>query len=85
MNKRMKIEPYSHTAKCLSLCVLSNMLTAFYFLKSLLNDIFHVTDTDIFASFIREMIYKRRILCHPTYQKKGFMLLRKIVVVVSLH
>ena len=25
MNKRMKFEPYSHTPKCLSLCVLSNM------------------------------------------------------------
>ena len=42
-------------------------------------------DTDIFASFIREMIYKRRILSHQTCQKKCFMLLRKILVVVSLH
>ena len=25
MNKRMKFEPYSHTTKCLSMCVLSNM------------------------------------------------------------
>ena len=29
------------------------------FLKFLLNDTFYLTDIDIFASFIREMIYKR--------------------------
>ena len=37
------------------------MLTAIYFLNFLLNDIFDLTDTDIFGSFIREMIYKRHI------------------------
>ena len=81
----MKFEHYSHTTKFLSLCVLSNMYTAFYFFKCLLNDIFYLTDTDIFASFIRKMIYKRRILSHQTYQKLCFMLLRKIIVVVLLH
>ena len=40
---------------------LLNMQTAFYFLKFLLNDIFFLTETDIFASFIRGMIYKRHI------------------------
>ena len=53
------------------------MKTTIYFLKCLLNDIFHVTDTDIFASFIREMIYKRHILCHQTCQKKGFSALQE--------
>ena len=61
------------------------MYTTCYFLKCLLNGIFYLTETDIFASFIREMIYKRSLLSHQTYQKKCFMLLRKIIVVVSLH
>ena len=61
MNKRIKFEPYSQTTDFLSLCVLSNMLTAFYFRKCLFNDIFYLTDTDIFASFIREMIYETHI------------------------
>ena len=46
------------------------MYTPFYFLKCLLNDIFYLTETDIFASFICEMIYKRRLLSHQIYQKK---------------
>ena len=58
----MKFEPYSQTTKFLSLCVLSNMLTAFSFLKCSLNGVLYLTDTDIFASFICEKIYKRRIL-----------------------
>ena len=59
MNEIMKFEPYSHTTKFFSLYDLSNMQAAFCFLKCLLNDIFYLTDTDIFASFIREMIYKK--------------------------
>ena len=31
------------------------------FSQYLLKDIFYLTDTDIFASFIRRMIYKRHI------------------------
>ena len=62
-----------------------NMVNNILFLKCLLNDIFQVTDTDIFSSFIREIIFQRRISCHQTYQKKGFILPRKIIVVVSLH
>ena len=57
MNKRIKFELYSHTTIFSSLCV----LLAFYFLKLLLNDIFYLTYTDIFASFICEMLYKRHI------------------------
>ena len=32
-----------------------------FFRNFLLNDIFYLTDTDISASFTREMIYKRHI------------------------
>ena len=85
MNEIMKFEPYSHTTKFFSLYDLSNMQAAFCFLKCLLNDIFYLTDTDIFASFIREMIYEKRILSHQAYQKKCFLLLVKTIVVISLH
>ena len=67
------------------LYLLSYMLTTFYFLKCLLNDIFHVIDTDIFASFIREIIYKRRILCHQTSEEMFYASQKKNIVVVSLH
>ena len=84
MNKRMKFESYSHTTK-LKVCALYQIGKQHFIFLNLFNDIFYITGTDIFASFICEMIYKRRILSHQTCQKKCFMLLRKIIVVVSLH
>ena len=54
------------------------------YLKCLLNDIFHVTDTDIFASFICEMIYKRCIYVIKHIRKR-FYAPHEIIVVVSLH
>ena len=61
MNKRMTFELYLHMTKFLS-AFYQICKQFFYFLKCLLNGIFNLTGTDIFASFIREMIYKRRII-----------------------
>ena len=40
------------------------MQTAFYLLKFLLNDVFYLTDTDIFASFIREIKNTYKVIKH---------------------
>ena len=54
MNKRMKFDLFTYNDFFKSVRFIK-YVNSIFFLKFILNDILYHTDTDIFASFIREM------------------------------